>query len=121
VPPDPVPNGLDAKIRQWLKLVKSETWAQEANALGASFRSVSLQTSNGIIKTPEDVIKSTKISNQATLGPKIAAWDSTFGQELRKELNSLSAAGKLPDMPSHAALWLQIGEILEKVANEGKR
>jgi hypothetical protein len=121
VPPDPGPTGLDAKIRQWLKLVKSDTWAQEANALGASFRSVSLQITSGIIKTPEDVIKATKISNQATLGAKVAAWDSTFGQELRKELNSLSAAGKLPDAASHAALWLQIGEILEKVANEGKR
>ena len=121
VPPDPGPTGLDAKIREWLKLVKSDTWANEANTLGASFRSVSLQITNNIIKTPEDVIKATKIGNQAALGAKLPAWESTFGQELRKELNSLSAAGKLSDMPAHAALWLQIGETLEKVSNEGKR
>lgn len=120
VPPEPGPTGLEAKIRDWLKLVKSESWASEATAVASSFHSISQQISQGVLRSPDDVIKATAISNRATLGNSGPAW-AGFGEELRKELNTMSAAGKLPDMPTHAALWAQIGTTLEKIANEGKR
>jgi len=117
VPPDPGPTGMEAKIRQWLKLVKSETWKVEAQALSASFRGISQQISNNIITTPENVIKATALANKAALGNSGPAW-APFGEELRKELNAQSAAGKLADLPAHAALWDQIGQTLAKVASE---
>lgn len=118
--PAPQPVGLEARVRQWLKLVKSENWKSEAEALGASFQSLSAQISAGVIRTPDDVIKATTISNRSALGNSISDWEG-FGQELRKELNGLRDAGKLSDMPSHATLWLEIGQILDKVAHESSR
>jgi hypothetical protein len=120
VPPDPGPTGMEAKIREWLKLVKSETWATEATAVATSFHGVSQQINGGVLRSPDDVIKATAISNRAVLGNSGPAW-AGFGEELRKYLNSESAAGRLPDMPAHATLWAQIGSILEKIAHEGKR
>ena len=120
VPPEPGPSGVEAKIRDWLKLVKSDTWVNEANAIASSFHSVSQQISANLLKTPEDVIKATAISNKASLGSAGPAWQG-FGEELRKYLNAESKAGRLADMPSHASLWANIGIALEKIAKEGKR
>lgn len=120
VPPDPGPTGMEAKIREWMKLVKSDTWVSEATAVASSFHSISQQISANLLKNPDDVIKATAISNRAALGGAGPAWQG-FGEELRKYLNEESKAGRLADMPSHAALWGLIGTTLEKIANEGKR
>jgi hypothetical protein len=117
VPPDPGPTGLEAKIRSWLKLVRSDTWKVEAAALSASFRGIGQQVANNIITTPENVIKATALSNKAALGNSGPAW-APFGEELRKELNARSTAGQLADMRAHAILWEEIGTILAKVASE---
>ena len=120
VPPEPGPTGLEAKLRDWMKLVKSDTWVSEATAVASSFHSISQQISANLLKNPDDVIKATAISNRAALGGAGPAWQG-FGEELRKYLNEESKAGRLADMPSHAALWGQIGSTLEKIAHEGNR
>lgn len=120
VPPNPGPVGIEAKIREWLKLVKSDTWEVEAKKLSDSFRGVSSQVSAGVIRSPEDVIKATTVSNRSALGSASPSWKE-FGEELRKHLNTESQAGRLADMDAHAKLWMQIGNILEKVSNESDR
>jgi hypothetical protein len=99
---------LKTKLREWWALVPNK---QATRTVAATFLSVSQQINAGLLKTPDDVIRATAAGNRGIVG-----WES-FGEALRQYLNEESKAGRLSDMPSHAALWFQIGTILEELAN----
>jgi hypothetical protein len=99
---------LKTKLREWWALVPNK---QATRTVAATFLNVSQQINAGLLKTPDDVIRATAAGNRGIVG-----WER-FGEALRQYLNEESKAGRLSDMPSHAALWFQIGTILEELAN----
>jgi hypothetical protein len=116
-PPDP-PSGLEGKIKTWYSTVDSKQKKAEAAALSTSFKSVAELINQKILKTPEDVIRSTAVSNRAAIGPLAGIQWQPFSDGLRAELNARSERGDLSTMDSHAATWLEISRALEKASRE---
>lgn len=108
--PSPVP-GINQKVKAWVAQVNSAGKKSEQSALSASFSGVAAQIAAGVLKTPDDVIKSTAVANRGALGSSIDSW-KPFADSLRTELNQLSQAGKLETMEQHADLWRQISAAL---------
>jgi hypothetical protein len=108
--PTPGPESLGTKVRGWVHGVKEyENRKTHALALAGVFRKLA---EAGDIKV-EQMLEATATANSAVLGEDLDKWLPLL-EPIGKELDTLTAAGKLSTREEYKAVWLSIAEGIEK-------
>ncbi len=88
-----------------------------ANAMAISLKAIASMIGSGVLKSPEDILKQTKQSNNDAIkavSVDVAAWDN-FGSGLEDVLVDLYKQKKLVVAADYATAWLELAAGLEQV------
>lgn len=113
-PPNPGENMVE-KVTSWCQDVDSPSKRDDALKLAQSFSSVAVIIEQDTFSSASELVKATSTSNRDALNGNLEYWTPLL-DALMNELKAMAAAGKLPDVKSHAKVWREVANGLREYA-----